>query len=51
VGLVLAAMAAKLLHFQAFGGGLLVLGTGIIPVLALRALERNDIARHCCTPT
>src|ERR1017187_7219450 len=46
VGLVLPAMPAELLHFQAFGGGLLVLGRRIVPVLALRALERNNVARH-----
>jgi hypothetical protein len=44
--LVLPAMPAELLHFQALGGRLLVLGRGVIPVLALRALERNDIAGH-----
>jgi hypothetical protein len=50
VSLVLAAMPAELLHFQPLGGGLLVLGAGIVPVLALSALERNDIARHFFTP-
>jgi hypothetical protein len=44
--LVLAAMAAELLHFQAFRRGLLVFGGGIVPVLALRALERDNVARH-----
>src|ERR1017187_3288623 len=49
--LVLPAVPAELLHFQAFGGGLLVLGRRVVPVLALRALERNDVARHGQTPT
>src|ERR1017187_5455413 len=44
--LVLPAVPAELLHFQAFGGGLLVLGRRVVPVLALRALERNNVARH-----
>src|ERR1039457_5969960 len=44
--LVLPAMGTELLHFQALGSGLLVLGARIIPVLAFRALKRNDIARH-----
>src|SRR4051794_30399458 len=46
VTLVLAAMAAELLHFQPLRRGLLVLRRRIVPVLALCALERNDIARH-----
>jgi hypothetical protein len=46
VHLVLPAMRAELLHFQTLGGGLLILGLGIIAVLAFRALERNDVARH-----
>src|ERR1035437_8397155 len=49
--LVLPAVPAELLHFQAFGGGLLVLGRRVVPVLALCALERNDVARHGQTPT
>src|ERR1035438_9125463 len=44
--LVLPAVPAELLHFQAFGGSLLVLRRRVVPVLALRALERNDVARH-----
>ena len=44
--LVLPAMRAELLKFQTLGSGLLVLGRRIIPVLALGALERNDIAGH-----
>jgi hypothetical protein len=47
---VLAAVPAELLHFQPLSGCLLVLGAGIVPVLALGALERNDIARHLVTP-
>jgi hypothetical protein len=46
VYLVLAAVAAELLHLQALGGGLLVLGGRIVPVLAFAALERDDISRH-----
>jgi hypothetical protein len=44
--LVLPAMPAKLLEFQPLRGGLLVLGGRVVPVLALRALEGNDVARH-----
>jgi len=44
--LVLAAMGTELLQLQPLGGSLLVLGFGIIPVFALGALERNDVARH-----
>ena len=47
VRLVLAAVPAKLLHFEALRGGLLILGGGVVPVLALGALERDDVARHC----
>src|ERR1019366_5305507 len=46
VGLVLTAMPAELLQFQPFGRGLLILRGRIVPVLALGALERNDIASH-----
>jgi hypothetical protein len=46
VHLVLAAVRAKLLHLQALGGGLLVLGLGVVPVLALGTLKRNNIAGH-----
>jgi hypothetical protein len=46
VRLVFPAMPAELLHFQAFRGGLLVLGGRVVAILALRALERNDVARH-----
>jgi hypothetical protein len=45
--LVLAAMPAELLQFQPLGGGLLILGRRVVPVLALGALERNDVAGHC----
>jgi hypothetical protein len=44
--LMLAAMPAKLAHFQAFGGGFLVFGGRIVSILALCALERNDFSRH-----
>jgi hypothetical protein len=33
--LVLAAVPAEFLHFQALGGGFLVLGAGVIAILAL----------------
>ena len=51
VRLVLAAVPAELLHFQTLGGRLLVLGRRVVPVLALRALERDDVSRHCLTPS
>src|SRR5581483_3185811 len=50
VRLVLAAMAAELLHLEPLGGRLFVFGRGIIPVLALCALKSNDVA-HFETPT
>ena len=43
---VLAARVAKLGELKATGRGLLVLGRGVVPVLAIRALEGNDLA-HC----
>jgi hypothetical protein len=46
---MLAAVRAKLLHFQPFCGGLLVLGAGVVPVFALGALERNDFSWHFLT--
>jgi hypothetical protein len=51
VRLVLPAMPAEFLHFQALGSGLFVLGAGVIAVLALRALKSDDIARHAGSPT
>jgi hypothetical protein len=42
-------MVAELLHLQAFCCGLLVLGGRIVPVLAFRALERDDVSRHLCS--
>src|SRR5271169_6705443 len=51
VWLVLPAVPAEFFHLQALGRGLLVLGAGIVPVLALSALKRNDVARHSCAPT
>jgi hypothetical protein len=47
VGLVLPAVLAELLHLQTLGRGLLILGRRIVPVLAFRTLERDDVARHC----
>jgi hypothetical protein len=46
MGLVLPAVPAEFLHFQALGGGLLVLGGRIVSILTLGALERDDVARH-----
>src|SRR5689334_6555441 len=46
VGLVLTAVPAELLHFQTVRGSLLVFGRRVVPVLALRTLERNDVAWH-----
>src|SRR5262249_36268616 len=42
VRLVLATLGAELLQFQPFRRGLLVLGAGIVPVLAFAALERDN---------
>jgi hypothetical protein len=42
VRLVLAALAAELLHFKAFCRGFLVLGARIVPILALGALKSDD---------
>jgi hypothetical protein len=44
--LVLPAVRAELLEFQAFGGRFLVLRPGVVPVLAFRALKRDNFARH-----
>jgi hypothetical protein len=44
--LVLAAVAAELLQLDPLRRGFLVLGAGIVAILALGALERNDISRH-----
>jgi hypothetical protein len=46
VHLVLAAMRTILLEFQPLTGGLLVLGVGVVAVLALRTLESDYVARH-----
>jgi hypothetical protein len=46
VRLVLPAVPAKLLHFETLCSGLLIFGGGIVPVFALIALERDDVARH-----
>jgi hypothetical protein len=43
---VLSAVRAKLLHFETLGGRLLVFGAGVVPVLALLTLERDDFSRH-----
>jgi hypothetical protein len=41
---VLAARVAKLGELEAAGGRLFVLGGGVVAVLALRALQGNDLA-------
>jgi hypothetical protein len=46
VRLVLAAVRAKLLQFQTFGRGSLVLCFAVIPVFTFAALELNNFARH-----
>ena len=51
VRLMLAAVPAEFLHFQTLGRGLFILRRRIIPILAFRALERNDVTRHFSTPT
>jgi len=43
--LVLAALIAKLLEFEALSGLLLVLRREVVPILALSALK-NDIVTH-----
>jgi hypothetical protein len=43
---VLAAGVAELGELKTAGGGLLVLGGGVVAVLALRALKGDDLA-HC----
>src|SRR5271165_2444546 len=50
VRLVLSAVRAELLQFNSLGGRLLVLGVAIVPVLALLALELNNLARHNGVP-
>ena len=41
---VLAAGIAELRELEAAGGRLLVLGGGVVPVLAIRALQCDDLA-------
>ncbi len=43
---VLAALAAELAELQASRRRLLVLGGGVIAILAITALQRNDLSRH-----
>jgi hypothetical protein len=43
---MLAAGVAELRELKPAGGRLLVLGRGVVPVLAIRALQCNDLA-HC----
>ena len=46
VRVMLAAVRAEFLHFQPACRGFLVLGAGVIAVLTLAALERNDFSWH-----
>jgi hypothetical protein len=50
VRLVLSAVRAELLQLDPFRGGLLILRIAIVPVLALLALELDDLARHNSVP-
>jgi hypothetical protein len=45
--LVLPAVPAELLHFQALGRSFLILRVRVVPVLAFLTLERDDFSRHC----
>src|SRR5271166_5412777 len=47
---VLAALPAELAELQPPCRGLLVLGGGVVTVLALSTLQRNNLARHDCLP-
>jgi hypothetical protein len=47
---MLSAVAAEFLQFQTFRSGLLVFGRRIVPVLALGALEGDNLSRHFSTP-
>jgi hypothetical protein len=50
VCVVLPAIRAELLHFETLSGRLLVLGGGVVPVLAFLTLERNDFSWHFSLP-
>jgi hypothetical protein len=43
---VLPALAAEFVEFQPARRSLLVLGGGVIAILAITALQRNDLSRH-----
>jgi hypothetical protein len=45
------AVRAELLEFQTLGCGFFILCPGIVPVLALGALKRDDFTRHDLSPT
>jgi len=47
---VFAARAAEFVEFQPARRGLLVLGGGVIAVLAITALQRNNLSRHFVNP-
>jgi hypothetical protein len=47
---VLAARPAELIEFQPARRGLLILGGGVIAILAITALQRNNLSRHFDNP-
>jgi hypothetical protein len=47
---VLAARPAEFVELQPARRGLLVLGGGVIAVLAITALQRNNLSRHLLNP-
>ena len=47
---MLTAVVTELLHFETLGSRLLVLGIGIVPVLAFLTLERDDFSWHFVLP-
>ena len=51
MGRVLAAGVAELRELQTSGGRLLVLRGGVVPILAIRALEGDDLAHLFSSPS
>ena len=47
---VLTARPAKLIELQPARRGLLILGGGVIAILAITALQRNNLAGHLLIP-
>ena len=47
---VFAARPAELAEFQPARRGLLILGGGVIAILAITALQRNNLSRHAINP-